>query len=211
VQSIVQAQQTVQWFFPQVGKVQELDQLTLARACKKRDAAALEALVNRYGPQVHALVARMLVRSARHEVDDVTQDVLVKVITALPRFDVRGPAKLSTWILTIATRTCIDRLRRPRRVEPLDFDTAAPEDLQRSTEQRELYEQVTRAMAELVPEQRAVLVLRAYHDLDTAEIAEALRIEPGTVKSRLSRARAALRSAVEQTKRTNPMNQAVLA
>ena len=177
--------------------MEDLDQLTLARACKKRDATALAALIDRHGPQVHRLVARMLV-GRRDQVDDVVQDVLVKVVGALPRFDPGGPAKLSTWILTIATRTCIDVLRRPRRAEPLDFDPPARGDLHRSAEQRELCRNVARAMCELPPEQRAVLVLRAYHDCDTAEIARMLGIEPGTVKSRLSRARSSLRRVTEE-------------
>ena len=174
-------------------KLNELDQLTITRATKKRDTKALEAVLDRHGPQVHRLVARMLV-GRREQVDDVVQDVLLKVVRALPRFKPNGPAKLSTWILTIATRTCIDVLRRPQREGPLYFDPPAQINLERSAEKRELYHNVTRAMFDLPAEQRAVLVLRAYHELDTAEIANALGIEPGTVKSRLSRARATLRS-----------------
>ncbi len=90
--------------------MEQLDQLTLERACKRGDRRALEAVLERHGPQVHRLVARMLA-GRPDQVEDVVQDVLVKVIGALPRFDPHGPAKLSTWILTIATRTCIDLLR----------------------------------------------------------------------------------------------------
>jgi len=177
--------------------VEQLDQLTLERACKRGDAKALEAVIQRHGPQVHRLVARMLV-GRPDLVDDLVQDVLVKVIGALPRFDPGGPAKLSTWILTIATRTCIDQLRRPWRDRPLEFELPARDDPVRDAEQRAMYRRVTRAMAALPSGQRAVLVLRAYHDLDTAEIAQVLGIEPGTVKSRLSRARASLRAATQQ-------------
>ena len=177
--------------------MEQLDQLTLERACKRGDRRALEAVLERHGPQVHRLVARMLA-GRPDQVEDVVQDVLVKVIGALPRFDPHGPAKLSTWILTIATRTCIDLLRRSWREEPLEFELPAREDLERAAQQRALSQRVTRAMASLPPGQRAVLVLRAYHDLDMAEIAAVLGIEPGTVKSRLSRARAKLRDVTEQ-------------
>ena len=82
------------------------------------------------------------------------------------------------------------RIRRPGAEEQC-------EENERALEQRELGRRVESAMAELPEDQRAVLVLRAYHDLDYPEIAVALGIEEGTVKSRLSRARAALRSVLE--------------
>jgi RNA polymerase sigma-70 factor (ECF subfamily) len=72
-----------------------------------------------------------------------------------------------------------------------------------AADQRERFERVTRAMAALPAEQRAVLVMRAFHDLDTAEIAGVLGVEPGTVKSRLSRARAALRRAIADGEKTD--------
>jgi RNA polymerase sigma-70 factor (ECF subfamily) len=172
----------------------EIDQLTLARAARRGDRAALAAVVERFGPAVHGLVARMLVGQPQR-IDDTAQDAMVKVLDALPRFDPGGPARLSTWILTIATRTCIDRLRRPPRGEPLSPELPGSDSPEHAANQRERFERVTRAMAALPAEQRAVLILRAYHDMDTAEIAAALEIEVGTVKSRLSRARAALRRA----------------
>jgi RNA polymerase sigma-70 factor (ECF subfamily) len=175
----------------------ELDELTLARA-RRGDRAALAALVDRYGRQVYALVGRIML--ARPDlVDDLAQDALVRVIQGLPRFEPEGPARLSTWILTIATRVCLDALRRRRGRElgeaalaALPSRAASPE---QSADQRELARRVLAAMAVLPADQRAVLVLRAYHDLDYEEIAQALGVEEGTVKSRLGRARAALREA----------------
>jgi len=174
----------------------ELDEVSLARA-RKGDRAALAAFVRRYERPVYALVGRMLVGRG-DEVEDVAQDVFVRALQALPRFDPRGRARLSTWLLTIATRRCIDVLRRPRAVPVAEV----PEVLAPSTEAevgaRLLRQRIELAMADLPADQRAVLVLRAYHDLDYAEVARAVDVSVGTVKSRLSRARAALRSTLEE-------------
>jgi len=175
--------------------VHELDELTLERA-RRGDRAAQASLIECYGGRVYALCGRMLVGRRSGEVDDVAQDALVKVLRGLPRFDPDGPAKLSTWVLTIAARSCIDALRQPAPAAPLDRKPAGDDDPERTTAQRQLCRRVRRAMAALPAEQRAVLVLRAFHDLDPAEVAAALRIAPGTVKSRTSRARAALRRAL---------------
>lgn len=132
----------------------------------------------------------------REEVEDLAQETFLRVHQALPGFDPAGPAKLSTWILTIATRLAIDLLRRPPRAyaEPMG---RAP-DPESEVAGRALEQRLLRAMAELPDDARAVLILRAYHDLDYPEIAAALNLELGTVKSRLSRARAALQQVRER-------------
>jgi RNA polymerase sigma-70 factor (ECF subfamily) len=178
--------------------VDELDELTLLRA-KRGDRRAQGELVRKYQGRVHQLLSRLLVAHPE-VVDDVLQDSLLKALRALAGFDPRGPAKLSTWILTIATRAGIDALRKHARIHrevELEMDQDGPEELFSA---RELSRRVKRAMADLPDDHRAVLVLRAYHDLDYPEIAEALGIEIGTVKSRLSRARAALKAALGEEK-----------
>jgi RNA polymerase sigma-70 factor (ECF subfamily) len=177
------------------GEQGEIDDLTLARA-RAGDEAALSALVDRYQRRVYALVGRLMV--TRPElVDDLAQESFVKVLRALPQFDPRGPARLSTWILTIASRTCLDVLRA-RRVpaEELPASLVSPSDPEQETAQRQLGRRVQAAMAQLPEDMRAVVVLRAYHDFDYDEIAAALGLELGTVKSRLGRARIALREAL---------------
>ena len=173
------------------------DALLLARA-KNGDRRARAELVELYQRPVYALVSRMLV-AHRALIDDVAQDSLLKMLEALPRFDVHGSAKLSTWILTIAARTCIDALRSKRRTfEVVDESVEPRVDAEARSIARMTMSKVEAAMATLPDDQRAVLVLRAYHDLDYAEIARALEIEEGTVKSRLARARAALKTAMEE-------------
>ena len=149
---------------------------------------------------VHALVARVLV-SDPGSVDDVCQDTLIKVARGFDRFDPDGAAPVHRWILTIATRTAIDHLRRRRRSRE---DTTDALDLraggERTPEARAVaVHQVARVeaiMATMADEYRVALVLRAYHDLDYAEIAEVLDVQVGTVKSRIARARAELRRAL---------------
>ena len=176
--------------------MEELDELTLLRA-RRGDRRAQGELVRRYQGAVHQLLSRLMVAHPE-VVEDVAQDSLLKVLHALPRFDPNGAAKLSSWVLTIATRTGIDALRKHARIHPAleREEERRPDEL---FDARQLELSVKRAMAALPDEQRAVLVLRAYHDLDYPEIASALEIEVGTVKSRLSRARAALKSVLEKT------------
>jgi RNA polymerase sigma-70 factor (ECF subfamily) len=176
----------------------ELDDLTLARA-RAGDDAARAALVERYQRRLYALVARLM--ASRPElVDDLAQESFVKVLRALPEFDPRGPARLSTWILTVATRTCLDVLRAKRPpVEAIPESLASPSNPEDETAQRQMGRRVQAAMARLPEDMRAVVILRAYHDFDYDEIAAALGLELGTVKSRLGRARVALREALEET------------
>jgi RNA polymerase sigma-70 factor (ECF subfamily) len=179
--------------------MEELDLLTLERA-RRGDRTARLQLVRTYQAPVYALASRMLVRRSAH-VDDVAQESMLKVLEALPRFDPKGRAKLSTWILTVTVRTAIDALRRAKKVVPLSAtaeETSETEQPEPRLEARDLGRRVEAAMVQLSDDQRAILVLRAYHDLDYHEIAEALGVEEGTVKSRLSRARSALREVMER-------------
>src|SRR5512132_1672523 len=89
-----------------------LDELTLRRA-QRGDQRAWRDLIECYQQPVHALIWRLLAGRARHRVEDLTQETFVRVLRALPKFDPGGPASLSTWILTIATRMTLNELRRP--------------------------------------------------------------------------------------------------
>ncbi len=179
----------------------ELDELTLRRAQRGEDAACT-ALVERYQRAVFALLGRMVGTRRAAVVEDLAQDAFLDVFRALPGFRPDGGARLSTWILTIATRRAIDELRRPRR----DGDDAALAGLADARAARgdaavhraELGRAIERAIAALSPDHRAAFLLREYHGLDYAEIAAALAVDVGTVKSRLSRARAALRAALAE-------------
>lgn len=182
----------------------ELDELTLARA-QRGDPRARRDLVVRYQRPVFAILSRMLHgRSGLPPVEDLAQETFLKVFRALPGFDRNGPARLSTWILTIASRLAIDELRRRRpELAALDATTepAGTSAADSDTERRALADLLRRAIDDLSPEFRAAFLLREYHELEYAEIADNLKIDLGTVKSRLSRARAALRRALEEVYR----------
>ena len=176
----------------------EIDELTLARA-RRGESSALSALVRHYQRPVYALVARLLVGRRADALDDVAQEAFIRVCRGLPRFMPEGKARLSTWILTVATRTCLNALRDRRRLEalvPPAAEDGSGGDPEQTAVEREQRRRVENAMAALPEDMRAVLVLRAYHDFDYPEIAAALGVEVGTVKSRLGRARAALREAL---------------
>ena len=174
----------------------ELDELTLRRA-QRGDEAAWRELVTRHQHAVHGLIWRLLAGRSRHRAEDLSQETFVRVLRALPRFDLHGPAKLHTWILTIATRLALNELRRPE-MGSLPDEPPAAEDAYAPVERRRLAARIGAAMAALPPYQRATVVLRELHGLDYEEIAAALDIDVGTVKSRLSRARVALREALRE-------------
>lgn len=181
----------------------DLDDVTLARA-RQGDRQAFRVLVERYQRPVFALLGRMLLRAGRESiVEDLAQETFVRVFRSLPTFGADGRHNISAWILTIAARLAIDELRRePRRAEPLDgasFGVAAETGADELSERRRIGIAIERAVGELAPEYRAAFLLREVHDMDYESIAEALRVDIGTVKSRLSRARAALRRALQGT------------
>lgn len=178
----------------------ELDDATLRRAMHGEDAAA-RALVDLYQTRVFALVSRMLSGRGRATIEDIAQDTFLVVFRRLAEFDPRGTAKLSSWILTIAARRAIDELRKQRPVLLADVPErgTAPAADDRA-QRRDVALAIEAALRELPPELRAAFLLREYHELDYAEIAAALQIDLGTVKSRLSRARARLRECLAEVK-----------
>jgi RNA polymerase sigma-70 factor (ECF subfamily) len=177
----------------------ELDAVAI-EAAQAGDRHARRRLVLVYQDRVFHLLRRMLGPSGvgPDAIEDFAQEVFLRAFVALARFDVRGPAKLSTWLLTIATRRAIDALRdasrRPR--SHGDPDAHAPSTTGRVGDLL-LATLLERAMATLTADQKAVFVLREYHGLDYEEIARVVGVSPGTVGSRLARARAILQSALE--------------
>lgn len=174
----------------------ELDDVTLRRAIRG-DATAFRALVELYSERVWQLAWRMLEPvGLGHRADDVSQEAFVRVYRGLAGFDPTGAARLSTWILTIATRRALSELGRARPGLPGDDVVLAALEAQapRADRDRPLGDRLARAIGALPDGARAVLVLRDLYDLDYAEIAVALDLDLGTVKSRLARARAAVRA-----------------
>jgi len=175
----------------------ELDEVTLRRA-QRGDRDAFRRLVSTYEGLVFAFLSRSL--GGAEQVEDVAQETFLDVFRALHRFSPSGPARLSTWILTIASRRAIDaRRRQPPAGIPLDEELhEAAERADHGARRAAVVAVVGRALDELAPDFRVAFVLNAFHGFDYREIAVALDIEVGTVKSRIARARARLGRRLEE-------------
>ncbi len=194
--------------------------LALVRAARSGDRQAMSTLLTRYQSKVYGLCYRMV--NHREKAADLAQDALVKLIQNLDRFD--GRAQFGTWAYRIATNICISFLRSERLRRHPSLDTphkahrrgdANEARIAASMEQRrepgaigrvegdEERQRVLEALERLEEDQRAILVLRDCRGLDYDQIAEVLGVPTGTVKSRLFRARAALREAIDQTDEMN--------
>jgi RNA polymerase sigma-70 factor (ECF subfamily) len=178
----------------------EIDKSTL-EACRRADPAALKQFVLQYQRRVFALLSRMSGHGSH--VEDLAQEVFVKSYQALPKFDPEGPAKVSTWLLGIASRVAIDWRRRTKLklvsiddVRPMT-DGRTPED---EAQRRELARAFDAAAAKLDDDQRAVLVLAEFHGLSMADMAQVLDVPENTVKTRLFRARERMRALLHEVR-----------
>jgi len=167
----------------------------LVTAARGGDRAAVEELLARYEPNIYRFGLRMC--GNEDAAREVLQETLLAAFRYLPGF--RGDAALSTWLYQIARSFCIKERRGQHPTRSLDEDGAA--ELVDPTPQpdarahaREIGEALSRAIAVLPPEQREVLILRDVEGLSAEEAAEVAGIEVGALKSRLHRARMALRT-----------------
>jgi RNA polymerase sigma-70 factor (ECF subfamily) len=173
---------------------EELDPATLT-ACQLGDTIALRSFVAWYQDLVFAFLSRSVGRGAH--VEDLAQEVFLRACRALPRFEAEGSARLSTWLLTIASRLAVDA-RRKRRVPTMTLESTtlaiAPGTPETERRRLELGQALEAAAARLSPEQRDVFVLAELHELPMSEMALVLGVPENTVKTRLFRARANLRT-----------------
>lgn len=173
------------------------DDLSLVDRLALGDRAAFRELVEAYKKKVYYLAYDMLGNGS--DAEDVSQDVFVKVFRSFGTFK-RG-ARLGSWIYRITYNTCIDHLRKrettPEAVETEVLETrpaaevafsAAPADPLRAAERQLLQRRVELALEKVSPQEKAVFLLRHYDDLMLKDIAEALGLSIGSVKSYLFRA-----------------------
>lgn len=175
------------------------DQL-LARA-RTGDASAIEALLERFQRRVYGFSMRMC--GDETDAEDVLQETLLTAARSLPTF--KGDSSFSTWLYTVARSFCIKQRRRGKfapehelslatdvpREGPLVVDPGRTPEM--SVETRELGAALDEALAYLDPDQREVLLLRDVEGLTAPEVGKVLGVSAEAVKSRLHRARAAVR------------------
>lgn len=170
------------------------DDATLVRRCLRNDSAAIRALVERFQGIVFGLCVRLL--GHRHDAEDVTQEVFLRIFRSLRRWDSARP--LQPWVLGIAANRCRTWLsRRANRPELVDYlhDTAAA---QPADDSSELARELSRALAELRPDYRTAFVLFHEQGQPYDAIANVLRRPVGTVKTWLHRARLELLDALRE-------------
>jgi len=174
------------------------DDSQLVQSLRRREPAAFEKLVLAYQHRVFSIALRML--GDRGEAEEMAQEVFLRVHRSIREF--RGEARLSTWLYAITSRLCLNRLKSPGRARRVGEGALARiadahANPAAALEASELEAVLHRAIAGLDEEQRIVVVLRDLHGLDYEEIAAALDLPLGTVRSRLHRARVELKNRVE--------------
>lgn len=177
----------------------------LIEKIKGGDFQAFEALVNRYESKVYRLAVRML--RNQQDAEDALQETFLQVYRGLKSFE--GRSNFSTWLFRLATNVCLMKIRHrgtePAGMLPLeDFLPQHEEGVQPVIQEwpekpeeilltKESQEKMMEALDKLPPDYRAVFVLRDIEGFSNAETGEALGISVAAVKSRLHRARIALR------------------
>jgi RNA polymerase sigma-70 factor (ECF subfamily) len=181
---------------------EELESLWVQRTLAG-DQQAFGELVQRYERDVFNLTYRML--NDRGEAEDAAQEAFLRAYANLDRYDPERSFK--TWVLSIASNHCIDRIRRRRLTwlsleEPLPPHPALTSDIPGPEEATLMHEQsvlVQELLSNLSPDYRMAVVLRYWYDLSYTEIAEMLDTTESAIKSRLFRARQALADQLEST------------
>lgn len=180
--------------------------LALVKQAQNGDIKAFELLVQRYQQKVGGVVSKLI--KDYHEIQDITQDVFIKVYKALPNF--RGDSAFYTWIYRIAINTAKNHLvSRGRRIQNSDIEPSEAEHysggFERQNfdtpdaeyERQEIEKVVHDSIAELPEDLKRAIILREVDGLSYEEIAEEMDCPIGTVRSRIFRARDAVDNALK--------------
>ena len=171
----------------------------LIERCRLGDEGAFQELVDRYKDLVFALIARTVPDRSRAE--DIAQDVFLRIHRGLPYF--RGEARLSTWIYRIVANVCLQdhaRAAATASAVSLDDERGAPRAPSKSDRQFgdfELRDQLEKAIARLPANYRLLIAAHYLKGVQYEDLAEALQLPLGTVKTQLYRAKQQLRRLLE--------------
>ncbi|SRR5258707_10771817 len=174
----------------------------LVERCRRGDEGAFQELVDRYKNLVFALIARTVQDRSRSE--DLAQDVFLRIHRGLPYF--RGEARLSTWIYRIVANVCVQDANRAgiasaAKHVPLDEDRGAagapPPAADRQFVDLELRDRLEKAIARLPANYRLLIAAHYLDGVQYGDLAEALGLPLGTVKTQLHRAKQQLRRLLE--------------
>ena len=177
-------------------------QRDLVEAAQRGDHEAFEALAISTGDRLFA-IARLILRDV-DRAQDAVQDALVQAWRALPQL--RDPDRFDAWMRKLIVNAAMDMTRRSKRWDAQIALMPMPEATLDAADSVVDRDQLERGFRRLKPEQRAAIVLRYYLDLTVPEVADALGVPEGTVKSRLHHSMAALRAAHEADARPPHMD-----
>jgi RNA polymerase sigma-70 factor (ECF subfamily) len=189
-----------------------IDDAVLVQQCQQGDSAAAERLILKYQNRIYNAILRICANP--DDAAELTQDTFVKVIENIDKFE--GRSSFYTWAFRIGVNLTLNHCQRNVKLGLKSLDAGDSEDDNKDkgalkeiladerlpdpvtvAQNKELCRMVSKALGKLDDAQRAVIVLRDIEGMNYAQIAEVLDIELGTVRSRLSRARANLRGIME--------------
>lgn len=178
-----------------------MEQERVARLALQNDDASRRELFEAFYGRTYASAYAIL--RHRESAEDITQDAFIKAFQNISQL--REKEKFGAWLAAIATNLARNHLKREGRLflsgEPIELPGSAAGSICCSTEEQVMREaeiaRVRSALRTLPPEQYQVVIMQYYYDLKLSEIARLLGISPGTVKSRLFRARGRLLRALE--------------
>ena len=172
-----------------------INERELVERCRSGDERAFQELVETYERLVFALIARTIQDPSRAE--DLAQDVFLRIHRGLPYF--RGEARLSTWIYRIVANVCLQDQTRPAQVSLDDAQTRGVtwSGSDRRFSDFEVRDRLEKAIARLPPNYRLLIAAHYLDGVQYDELAEALNLPLGTVKTQLHRAKQQLRRLLE--------------
>jgi RNA polymerase sigma-70 factor (ECF subfamily) len=187
------------------------DDNSLVRRCQKGDTAAMQTLILRYQNRIYNVILKICANSA--DALELTQETFVKIIEKIKDFEYRSG--FYTWAFRIAVNLTITHCKKKARMGSISIDESSGDNPETRSamlqfmhessvadpaiisQNAELCQLVMKMLSRLSDEHKTVLILRDIEGMDYARIAQVLNIEPGTVKSRISRARGCLKELLE--------------